>query len=78
MMGNDPRPSYVHQTNIMGTPPTGSEEPGDLLPPTTYTPPATCTAGAPCTKGDGTLYQMLDPLLSQYNEYFTSTRRSSS
>jgi len=70
MMANDPRPSYVHQTNIIGPPPAGSEESPDLLPPTTYTPPATCTAGAPCTKGDGTLYQALDPLLYEYNEYF--------
>jgi len=70
MMANDSRPSYVHQTNIIGTPPAGSEESPDLLPPSTYVPPATCTAGAPCTKGDGTLYQALDPLLYQYNEYF--------
>jgi hypothetical protein len=72
MMNNDPRPSYVHQTNIIGTPPAGSEESPDLLPPASYTPPATCTAGAPCTTGDGTLYQALDPLLYQYNQYFKS------
>ena len=30
MMANDPRPSYVHQTNIIGTPPAGSEESPDL------------------------------------------------
>jgi len=72
-MANDPRPSYVHQTNIIGTPPAGSEESPDLLPPATYTPPATCTAGAPCTTGDGTLYQALDPFLYEYNEYFNST-----
>ena len=36
MMANDPRPSYVHQTNIIGTPPAGSEESPDLLPPATY------------------------------------------
>ena len=73
LMNNDPRPSYVHQTNIIGTPPSGSEESPDLLPPASYVPPATCTAGAPCTAGDGTLYQALDPLLYQYNEYFNST-----
>jgi len=72
-MGNDPRPSYVHQTNIIGTPPAGSEESPDLLPPATYTPPATCAAEAPCTTGDGTLYQALDPFLYAYNEYFNST-----
>ena len=72
VMANDPRPSYVHQTNIMGTPPAGSEG-ADGLPPSTYTPPATCTAGTPCTKGDGTLYQVLDPLLYEYNQYFNSS-----
>jgi Invasin, domain 3 len=72
MMNNDPRPSYVHQTNIMGTPPAGSEGTADL-PPSTYTPPATCTAGAPCTQGDGTLYQVLDPLLYEYKQYFNSS-----
>jgi len=72
VMANDPRPSYVHQTNIMGTPPTGSEG-ANGLPPSTYTPPATCAAGTPCTKGDGTLYQVLDPLLYEYNQYFNST-----
>jgi hypothetical protein len=71
-MANDPRPSYVHQTNIIGTPPAGSEESPDLLPPTTYTPPATCIAATPCTNGDGTLYQALDPLLYQYYQYFKS------
>jgi hypothetical protein len=72
-MGNDPRPSYVHQTNIIGTPPAGSEESPDFLPPATYTPPATCAAEAPCITGDGTLYQALDPFLYEYNEYFQST-----
>jgi hypothetical protein len=72
MMGNDPRPSYVHQTNLMGTPPTGSEG-ANGFPPASYTPPATCVAEQPCTKGDGTLYQVLDPLLNEYNEYFNST-----
>jgi hypothetical protein len=72
-MANDPRPSYVHQTNIIGTPPSGSEESPDLLPPATYTPPATCAAEAPCTTGDGTLYQALDPFLYEYNEYFNSS-----
>ena len=72
-MANDPRPSYVHQTNIIGTPPAGSEESPDLLPPATYTPPATCAAEAPCATGDGTLYQALDPFLYEYNGYFNST-----
>ncbi len=73
LMNNDPRPSYVHQTNIIGTPPSGSEESPDLLPPANYVPPATCTAGAPCTAGDGTLYQAMDPLLYEYNQYFNSS-----
>lgn len=78
VMGNDPRPSYVHQTNIMGTPPTGSEGTDDL-PPSTYTPqpfagPDEPTGtGNPTTTGDGTLYQVLDPLLYQYKEYFNSS-----
>jgi hypothetical protein len=74
MMANDPRPSYVHQTNLMGTPPAGSEGANGFPPSASYTPPlTTCTAGAPCTKGDGTLYQVLDPLLYEYNAYFNST-----
>ncbi len=79
LMANDPRPSYVHQTNIMGTPPAGSETPGSDLPPASYTPqpgggPDEPTGtGNPTTTGDGTLYQVLDPLLAQYNEYFNSS-----
>ncbi len=59
VMGNDPRPHYFHQPNIMGTPPPG--------PPTTGTPPATEK-----TVGDGLFYSVLNPLLEQYNKYFTS------
>lgn len=59
MMNNDPRTSYVHQTNLLGEPPPG--------PPTTGTPPNT-----PDTTGDGLLYSVLNPLLAEYNEYFTS------
>ena len=60
MMNNDPRPSYVHQTNIMGKPPAG--------PPTTGTPPNT-----PEKTGDGLLYSVLNPLLEEYGKYFVST-----
>jgi hypothetical protein len=60
MMNNDPRPSYVHQTNLLGEPPAG--------PATTGTPPNT-----PDTTGDGLLYSVLNPLLAEYNEYFAST-----
>jgi len=60
MMNNDPRPSYVHQTNLLGQPPAG--------PATTGTPPAT-----PDTTGDGLLYSVLNPLLAQYKEYFAAS-----
>jgi hypothetical protein len=59
MLSNDPRPSYVHQTNIMGAPPAG--------PATSGTPPTT-----PDTTGDGLLYSVLNPLLAEYNSYFSS------
>ena len=78
MMDNDPRPSYVHQTNIMGSPPAGSEGTDDL-PPSTYTPQPGGGADEPAgtgnltTTGDGILYQVLDPLLFEYHEYFNST-----
>ncbi len=60
MMGNDPRPSYVHQTNLMGVPPAG--------PATTGTPPNT-----PETTGDGLLYSVLNPLLAEYSQYFAAS-----
>ncbi len=61
VMNNDPRPSYVHQTNIMGQPPAGE--------PTNSTPlPST-----PETTGDGLLYSVLNPLLAEYNKYFATT-----
>jgi len=79
MMANDPRPSYVHQTNIMGTPPASSMG-ANGLPPSTYTPLSgggpdepTANGGNLTTTGDGTLYQVLDPLLDEYNSYFNST-----
>jgi hypothetical protein len=59
LMANDPRPTYVHQTNILGQPPAG--------PATTGTPPNT-----PDTTGDGLLYSVLNPLLSEYKSYFNS------
>ena len=59
MMNNDPRTSYVHQTNLLGQPPAG--------PPTTGTPPNT-----PDTTGDGLLYSVLNPLLAEYHKYFAS------
>ncbi len=58
MLSNNPEPTYVHQTNIMGQPPAGSP---DAPPPDT-----------PDTTGDGLLYSVLDPLLAQYHEYFSA------
>ena len=60
MLSNNPEPTYVHQTNIMGQAPAG--------PATSGTPPTT-----PDTTGDGLLYSVLDPLLSEYHSYFTSS-----
>ena len=86
MMANDPRPSYVHQTNIMGTPPAASLGAAEL-PPTSpvYVPQPSATpvtggtadeptgTGNSTQTGDGTLYQVLDPLIYEYNEYFNSS-----
>ncbi|MGA2530556.1 MAG: hypothetical protein ABSG36_15545, partial [Acidimicrobiales bacterium] len=60
MMSNDPEPSYVHQTNMMGQPPAGAA--------TTGTPPNT-----PDTTGDGLVYSVLNPLLAEYHTYFTAS-----
>jgi hypothetical protein len=57
MMGNDPRPHYFHQTNMMGTPPPGE--------PTTGTPPSTSPA-----VGDGLYYSVMNQLLAEYRKYF--------
>ena len=57
MMGNDPRPHYFHQPNLMGTPPPG--------PPTTEAPPNT-----PPSKGDGLFYSVMNPMLEEYAKYF--------
>jgi hypothetical protein len=59
LMGNDPRPHYFHQTNLMGTPPPG--------PPTTGTPPNT-----PPAKGDGLFYSAMNSLLEQYKAHFNT------
>jgi hypothetical protein len=57
VMGNDPRPHYFHQPNLMGSPPPG--------PPTTGTPPNTAPS-----KGDGLFYSAMNPLLEEYAQYF--------
>ncbi|MFZ1153924.1 MAG: hypothetical protein WAN93_03355, partial [Solirubrobacteraceae bacterium] len=59
VMGNDPRPHYFHQPNLMGTPPPGE--------PTTGTPPATLPS-----VGDGLFYSVMNPLLVEYNGYFNA------
>ena len=60
MLTNNPEPSYVHQTNLIGEPPAG--------PATTGTPPDT-----PDTTGDGLLYSVLNPLLAEYDADFNTT-----
>jgi hypothetical protein len=65
MLSNNPEVSYVHQTNLMGTPPYSG-----ILPPANYAPAATAQPG---TDGDGTLYEVLNPLISEYDSYFNST-----
>ena len=57
ILGNDPRPDYFHQTNMMGTPPAGD--------PTTGTPPATSP-----NVGDGLYYSTMNQLLKQYSSYY--------
>jgi hypothetical protein len=65
MLSNNPEVSYVHQTNTIGTPPYSS-----TLPPANYVPAATAQPG---TDGDGTLYEVLNPLISEYDSYFNSS-----
>ena len=64
MLSNNPEISYVHQTNLMGTPPYSS-----ILPPANYVPAATAASG---TNGDGTLYEVLNPLIAEYDGYFNT------
>ncbi len=64
VLSNNPEVSYVHQTNIMGTPPYSS-----ILPPASYVPAASSQSG---TDGDGLLYEVLNPLIAEYGSYFNS------
>lgn len=59
VMGNDPRPHYFHQPNMMGSPPPGE--------PTTGTPPATSK-----DVGNGLFYSVVNPMLAAYNQYFSA------
>ena len=65
MLSNNPETSYVHQTNLLGTPP----YPG-VLPPADYVPAATSQPG---TDGDGLLYEVLNPLIAEYDSYFNAS-----
>ena len=67
MLSNNPEPSYVHQTNLMGAPP-GCATPTVC----NAAPPATAPATADTT-GDGLLYSVLNPLLADYNAAFNAT-----
>ena len=58
VMGNDPRPHYFHQTNMMGQPPAGAPN---------GTPPNTSPS-----VGDGLFYTTMNGLLSEYNTYFNA------
>ncbi len=60
LMGNDPRPHYFHQTNLMGSPPPG--------PATTGIPPNTAPSA-----GDGLFYSVMTPLLEEYEKYFSAS-----
>jgi hypothetical protein len=63
MLSNNPEPTYVHQTNLMGKVPYTT-----VLPAASYVPSST----TPDTSGDGLLYSVLNPLLSEYHTYFTA------
>ena len=65
MLSNNPEVSYVHQTDLMGTPPYTS-----ILPPANYVPAATAQPG---TDGDGTLYEVLNLLIPSTTPTSTPT-----
>ena len=64
MLSDNPETSYVHQTNLLGTPP----YPG-ILPPAGYVPAATSQPGS---SGDGLLYEVLNPLITEYDSYYST------
>ena len=82
LLTNNPEPSYVHQTNLIGVLPgctdTTWASGGDLASSSCYDPPSTACTEASClpgtadTAGDGTLYSVLDPLLTDYDSYFAN------
>ncbi len=83
MLTNNPEPSYVHQTNIIGILPgctdsTWATEASATAANNCATPPSTSCTATSCmpatapTAGDGTLYSVLDPLLAAYHSYFSA------
>ena len=78
VLQNNPEPSYVHQTNIIGILPGCSDTTWASNPDTCETAPSTTCVLATCmpttapATGDGTLYSVLNPLLAEYNNYFGS------
>jgi len=76
MLTNNPEPSYVHQTNLIGILPGCTDSTWAADPDTCATAPsttctsATCMPATPDTAGDGLLYSVLDPLLADYESYF--------
>jgi hypothetical protein len=76
MLTNNPEPSYVHQTNLIGILPGCTDTTWAADPDTCATPPsptcasASCMPATPDATGDGTLYSVLDPLLADYESYF--------
>ena len=78
MLTNNPEPSYVHQTNIIGILPGCTDSTWAANPNTCETAPdptctsASCMPATAPTAGDGTLYSVLDPLLSAYHSYFSA------
>ena len=77
MLTNNPEPSYVHQTNLIGILPGCTaatwvtETDTCATSPSTTCTNATCMPTTPDTTGDGLLYSVLDPLLADYESYFS-------
>jgi hypothetical protein len=78
VLQNNPEPSYVHQTNTIGILPGCTTATWAANPDTCEIPPdptcalATCMPTTAPATGDGTLYSVLNPLLGEYNSYFSS------
>jgi PKD repeat protein len=83
MLTNNPEPSYVHQTNLIGILPGCTDSTWAADPDTCATPASTTCSSATCmpatadTAGDGLLYSVLDPLLADYESYFADNTTNS-